>query len=206
MATKKHAQPGDETRKCNEFWSLGQWLGRWSLWHLGYADAMQHDRHNMSDMEENVCEDMDSDATYQREDDSDSESCGSDVNIEDVESDAMTFRRTSSCVNVCDSISEDNDEDTHFNGVWYTSSNDIDSECDGDLSSGASCTEEDDATLNETHISTNHVVHQAYDLTTPFNLSTRESRAHKLYDRACNSLSHMVTEATPSRYAVYAST
>lgn len=202
----KKTRAGDEKRKCKEFWSLGQWLGRWSLWHLGYADAMQHDTQNMTDVEENPCEDMDSDATYQREDDSDSDSSGSDVNIEDVESDALTFRRTSSCVNVCESNSEDDDENTHFNGVWYTSSNDIDSECDGDLSSGASCTDEDDATLNETHISTNHVVHHACHLSTPFNLSTRESRAHRLYDRACNSVSHMGSEATTPRYAVHAST
>ena len=202
----KKTRAGDEKRKCQEFWSLGQWLGRWSLWHLGYADAMQHDTQNMTDVEVNPCEDMDSDATYQREDDSDSDSSGSDVNIEDVESDALTFRRTSSCVNVCESNSEDDDENTHFNGVWYTSSNDIDSECDGDLSSGASCTDEDDATLNETHISTNHVVHHACHLSTPFNLSTRESRAHRLYDRACNSVSHMVSEATTPRYAVHAST
>ena len=202
----KKTRAGDEKRKCQEFWSLGQWLGRWSLWHLGYADAMQHDTQNMTDVEVNPCEDLDSDATYQREDDSDSDSSGSDVNIEDVESDALTFRRTSSCVNVCESNSEDDDENTHFNGVWYTSSNDIDSECDGDLCSGASCTDEDDATLNEPHISTNHVFHHACDLSTPFNLSTRESRAHRLYDRACNSLSHMVSEATTPRYAVHAST
>jgi hypothetical protein len=201
----KKTRAGDEKRKCNEFWSLGQWLGRWSLWHLGYADAMQHDRQDMTDVEVNLCEDMDSDATYQREDDSDSDSSGSDVNIEDVESDAITFCRTSSCVNVGDSISEDDDEETHFNGVWYTSSNDIDSDCDGDLCSGASCTDEDDATLNETHISTNHVHPHACALSTPFHLSTRESRAHKLYDRACNSLSHMVTEATTSRSAVHTS-
>jgi hypothetical protein len=192
----KKTRAGDEKRKCKEFWSLGQWLGRWSLWHLGYADAMQHERHNMSDdMEENLCEDMESDATYQREDDSDSSSCGSDVNIDDYESDAMTFRRTSSGVTVFDSISEDDDEETHFNGVWYTSSNDIDSECDGDFSSGGYTTDEFDAPLNE-----------RVGLTTPFNLSTRESRAHKLYDRACNSLSHMVTEVTTSRYAVHTST
>jgi hypothetical protein len=202
----KKTRAGDEKRKCNEFWSLGQWLGRWSLWHLGYADAMQHDTQNMTDVELNLCEDMDSDATYQREDDSDSDSSGSDVNIEDVASDALTFRRTSSCVNVSESISEDDDEHTHFNGVWYTSSNDIDSESDGDLCSGASCTDEDDATLNEPHISTNHVFHHACDLSTPFNLSTRESRAHRYYDRACNSVSHMVSEATTARYAVHAST
>jgi hypothetical protein len=159
-------------------------------------------------MEEYLNEDTDSDVTYQREDDSDSDSCGSDINVDDVETDAMTFRLTSSCVNVCDSLSdEDDDDDMHFNGVWYTSSNDNDSECDGDTGSGASCMDDDDddATVIETHISTNHEVHQAFDLSTPLNLSTRESRAHRLYDRACNRLSRLVPEPSTSRYAVHTS-
>ncbi len=207
MATTKHAQ-GISKRKCNEFWSLGQWLGRWSLWHLGYADAMQHDTQNMAEREEDLNEDTDSDVTYHREDDSDnSDSCGSDINVDDVETDAMTFRLTSSCVHVCDSLSDDDDDDDdiHFNGVWYTSSNDNDSDCDGDTGSVASCMDDDEATLIETHISTNHEVHQAFDLSTPFQLSTRESRAHRLYDRACNSLSRMVPEPSTSRYAVHTS-
>ncbi len=36
----KKTRKGDPVRKCAEFWSLGQWLGRWSLWQLGYADNM----------------------------------------------------------------------------------------------------------------------------------------------------------------------
>ena len=204
----KKTRAGDLKRKCNEFWSLGQWLGRWSLWHLGYADAMQHETQNTAEMEEYLNEDTDSDVTYQREDDSDSDSCGSDINVDDVETDAMTFRLTSSCVNVCDSLSDENDDDDmHFNGVWYTSSNDNDSECDGDTGSCASCMDDDDddATVIETHISTNHEVHQAFDLSTPFQLSTRESRAHRLYDRACNRLSRLVPEPSTSRYAVHTS-
>ena len=143
-------------------------------------------------MEEYLNEDTDSDVTYQREDDSDSDSCGSDINADDV----------------CDSLSEDDDDDDmHFNGVWYTSSNDNDSECDGDTGSGASCMDDydDDATVIETHISTDREVHQAFDLSTPLNLSTRESRAHRLYDRACNRLSRMVPEPSTSRYAVHTS-
>jgi hypothetical protein len=122
---------------------------------------MQHDTKDTAEREEDLNEDTDSDVTYQREDDSDSDSCGSDVNVDDVETDAMTFRLTSSCVNVCDSLSDDDDDDIHFNGVWYTSSNDNDSDCDGDMSSGASCIDDDDATFIETHISTNHEVHPA---------------------------------------------
>ena len=29
---------------CPEFWSLGQWLARWSMWNLGYGDAMDPER------------------------------------------------------------------------------------------------------------------------------------------------------------------
>ncbi len=29
---------------CPEFWSLGQWLGRWSMWNLGYGDSMDPER------------------------------------------------------------------------------------------------------------------------------------------------------------------
>jgi hypothetical protein len=167
---------------------------------------MQNDGENIADWEDHLSEDIDSDETYQREDDSDSDSCGSDLNVEDVESDAMTLRLTSSCVNDCESVSYDDDDDeTHFNGVWYTTSHEYDSDCHGDYSSAAYGLDEDDDTVMETHISTNHVLHQAHELSTPFNLSTRESRANKLYQRACNGLSLMVTESSTSRYTVHAS-
>jgi len=202
----KKTRAGDETRKCNEFWSLGQWLGRWSLWHLGYADAMQNDVEDIGDWEDHLSEDIDSNETYQRADDSDSDSCGSDINVEDVESDALTMHLTSSCVNDSESVSEDDDDNhTHFNGVWYTTSHEYDSDCNGDYSSAASGVDEDDNTVMETNISTNHVLHEAHDLSTPFNLSTRESRAKRLYQRACNGLSLMVTESSTSRYTVHAS-
>ncbi len=29
---------------CPEFWSLGQWLGQWSMWNLGYGDSMDPER------------------------------------------------------------------------------------------------------------------------------------------------------------------
>ncbi len=126
----KKTRAGDLKRKCNEFWSLGQWLGRWSLWHLGYADAMHNDGDDIADWEDHLSEDIESDETYRREDDSDSDSCGSDINVEDVKSDALTLRLTSSCVNDCESVSDDDDDDEiHFNGVWYITSHDYDSDC-----------------------------------------------------------------------------
>ena len=65
---------------------------------------MQNDGEDIGEWEDHLSEDIDSDETYQREDDSDSDSYGSDINVEDVESNALTLRLTSDCVNVCDSV------------------------------------------------------------------------------------------------------
>jgi hypothetical protein len=43
----KKTRKGDPIRKCAEFWSLGQWLGRWSLWQLGYGDTMHQPTDDM---------------------------------------------------------------------------------------------------------------------------------------------------------------
>ena len=40
---RKRARDGVPIETCPEFWSLGQWLGRWSMWHLGYGDEMDPD-------------------------------------------------------------------------------------------------------------------------------------------------------------------
>ncbi len=40
----KRTHDGAPTELCPEFWSLGQWLGRWSMWQLGYGDDMDPDR------------------------------------------------------------------------------------------------------------------------------------------------------------------
>jgi hypothetical protein len=39
----KRTREGAATELCPEFWSFGQWLGRWSMWQLGYADGMDPD-------------------------------------------------------------------------------------------------------------------------------------------------------------------
>jgi hypothetical protein len=44
----KRTRDGAPTELCPEFWSLGQWLGRWSMWQLGLADDMDPDRHQYS--------------------------------------------------------------------------------------------------------------------------------------------------------------
>jgi hypothetical protein len=41
---RKSTPSGADVELCPEFWSLGQWLGRWTMWGLGYGDAMDLDR------------------------------------------------------------------------------------------------------------------------------------------------------------------
>jgi hypothetical protein len=40
---RKRRRDGVPIETCPEFWSLGQWLGRWSMWQLGYGDDMDPD-------------------------------------------------------------------------------------------------------------------------------------------------------------------
>ena len=48
---RKRARDGVPIETCPEFWSLGQWLGRWSMWHLGYGDEMDPDLCQSSDFD-----------------------------------------------------------------------------------------------------------------------------------------------------------
>jgi hypothetical protein len=41
---RKRTRAGEPVQTCPEFWSVGQWLGRWSIWQLGYGDDMDPDR------------------------------------------------------------------------------------------------------------------------------------------------------------------
>jgi hypothetical protein len=41
---RKRTRACEPVQTCPEFWSVGQWLGRWSIWQLGYGDDMDPDR------------------------------------------------------------------------------------------------------------------------------------------------------------------
>jgi hypothetical protein len=41
---RKRTRVGEPIKTCPDFWSLGQWLGRRSMWQLGYGDDMDPDR------------------------------------------------------------------------------------------------------------------------------------------------------------------
>ena len=45
---RKRTRAGDPVQTCPEFWSVGQWLGRWSIWQLGYGDYMDPDHLSIS--------------------------------------------------------------------------------------------------------------------------------------------------------------
>ncbi len=67
VVTKRHAKAILSAAKCAEFWSLGQWLGRWSLWQLGYADNMTRSTADMStpyNHDTLACSDSDADESY----------------------------------------------------------------------------------------------------------------------------------------------
>ena len=46
---RKRTRVGEPIKTCPDFWSLGQWLGRRSMWQLGYGDDMDPDRCKRSD-------------------------------------------------------------------------------------------------------------------------------------------------------------
>ena len=82
---RKRTRDGVPIDTCPEFWSIGQWLGRWSMWQLGYGDEMDPDRCLSSDFETpngqgdlgDCNTDYDSDDTYTTE-----TSSNADVNDE----------------------------------------------------------------------------------------------------------------------------
>ena len=166
----KKTRLGAAKRKCEEFWSLGQWLARWSMWHLGYADAMNL---NSDDQWTNMCEDCvissdyESDASFDPHDCSDSE-----------------MGTTS------DNMSEDNDED-RWNGVWYASSQDYDS--DGDDTDSISESVDDHENSTDMDYARAEGLENLFPHSSPSRMSQHESRTHRLYDRACTAISRRCT-------------
>ncbi len=87
----KRTRVGEPIQTCPEFWSLGQWLGRWSMWQLGYGDDMDLDRipstaFNTPDAEGDRCDpntDIETDDTYSTETSSDEDAPYDDVSVSD---------------------------------------------------------------------------------------------------------------------------
>ena len=170
---------GELKRKCAEFWSLGQWLGRWSMWHLGYADAMKHDCDKLvlaATADDATKSDGDSDDNYNIAEDSDS---GSDSDsVSDCSDSGSDCSASCAAANAGNTGGADNVEESHWNGLWFANSSDDDMRDSNDEYSQSEDDTDDDNSSNSEDVDA-----------TPSDLSLRACRAQSLYGRACNSLS-----------------
>jgi hypothetical protein len=177
----KKTRKGDPVRKCAEFWSLGQWLGRWSLWQLGYADNMTRSTPDMSTTDNDdtfPCSDSETDESYNPIEGYESESSADDSD-----------EHSHGCGPLpCDvSINSEDAEEEHWNGVWYGTSEDYDVDSDegecilemGDTE-GASCSDSDDSDLYGLEAMCSH--------TPTSELSIRDSGRPSFFRRACNTI------------------
>jgi hypothetical protein len=142
------------------------------MWHLGYADAMNL---NSDDQWTNMCEDCVIRSDSESDDSFDPHDC-SDSEI-----------GTTS-----DNMSEDNDEG-RWNGVWYASSQDYDSDGDDTHSTSDSVDDHD----NSTHMDYTRPegLDNLFPHSSPTRMSQLECRANRLYDRACTAISRRCTTA-----------
>jgi hypothetical protein len=89
--------------------------------------------------------------------------------------------------NVSDNMSQDND-DEHWNDVWYATSDDYDSDCHD-----AYCTS--DADTSHIDDSMGEGLELIFPHGSPTRMSLREGMAQSLYERACNRVSRICTNA-----------
>jgi hypothetical protein len=107
------------------------------MWHLGYGDAMNL---NSDDQWTDICEDFVISNDSESDDSFNPHDCsGSEMSTSSSAVDESLVGTTS------DNMSEDTDED-HWNGVWYASSEDYDSDCDDTHSNSDSVEERENST------------------------------------------------------------
>ena len=191
---------GQVSKKCDEFWSLGQWLGRWSMWHLGYADSMKHE-HLFTVLDDGLsASEGETDDTYNVADDSDSDCTGSEGLDDDFDLDPLGLFPTRTLTTVLESRTDcdtDCDDDSNLNGLGYTSSDD-------DASDDTDNSQTFDRDVEEEDNSNDEGVKRHRTRSSPFHLSTRESRAQNFYVRACNGLSGISSLTDVTRNVVHA--
>ena len=198
----KKTRKGDPIRKCAEFWSLGQWLGRWSLWQLGYGDTMHQPTDDMwiPCPDETVpCCNSDTDDSYNPLENVDDESSSGTSSDED------------SHVSGSPDVMIDNDvEDEHWNGLWYAISDDYESTSDDNdcESTDEDGTSERSDTVGEsscdTDASDGDEHEDMFPLSAPCNMLSRDCRGQNLYGRACQTLSHVCSRQQRFENAVHA--
>ena len=185
----KKTRKGAPIVKCAEFWSLGQWLGRWTLWHLGYADNMNlaPDAWWNDDLTDDaVVSDAGTDASFHVSNCSDSESSDLDTCEECSDSEVVS-------VSGGDDTSGAEDGETHWNGVWYSSSDDYEDSDDNDYN----CTSDDDS---EAVTDDSNMVGLPEDCThgTPEPMSTPISQVRSVTRRSCNGRAKISVCAQPA--------
>jgi hypothetical protein len=193
----KKTRRGQVSRKRDEFWSLGQCLGRWSMWHLDYADSMKHE-HLCAVLDDGLSDSGgETDDTYNVADDSDSDSTGSEGIDDDFDLDPLCLSHTRSLTTVLES-SRDCDDESNFNGLWYTNSDDDESDDTDNYLIFDRDVEEDDDNSYVNNPRTDEGLLRNRTRATPFHLSTRESRAQNLFVRPCNGLSQLSSLTDPT--------
>lgn len=175
----KKTRKGAPIRKCAEFWSLGQWLGRWSLWHLGYADNMKPSPADMWAPERHdafAYSDLESDESYNPV-----EGRGSESSAYDSDEDCDGCAPDPGDV----SITSEDVEEEHWNGLWYGTSEDYDVESnDGDcvLETG----DQEGASSSDSSECDVYGREAIFPLTTTSQVSVRDSGRRNFFRRACN--------------------
>jgi hypothetical protein len=83
---RKRTCVGEPIQTCPEFWSLGQWLGRWPMWQLGYGDDMDPDRSPCSYFitPDEVCDGSDPNTGNDTDDAYTTETSSDDESLDDV--------------------------------------------------------------------------------------------------------------------------
>ena len=175
----KKTRKGEPIRKCAEFWSLGQWLGRWSLWQLGYGDSMQRRPAYMRTPATDdafALSDSDIDESYNPVEDIETESSAYDSDENCHGSASQTFEVV---------ITSEDAVEEHWNGVWYGTSEDYDLDShDGDCvletddNEGSSCSDSDESDVSG--------LEAIVPPPSPSQLSARHRRTNGFYGRACN--------------------
>ena len=204
---------GQVRQKCNEFWSLGQWLGRWSMWHLGYADSMKHEHHSTG-LDDVISESgVETDDTYNVAEDSDSDSTGSDSVDDDFDLEPVCLFHSQPLPTLLETSPDLDDESTFnglddestFNGLWYTNSGDDDSDDTDNYETIETDIEEDNDNTDVHNRRMDEGLQRNRTPTTPYQLSTRESRAQNYFVRSCNGLSRVCSLNLPTPNVVHAS-
>jgi hypothetical protein len=174
------------------------------MWHLGYADSMKHEHHFTGDDDGISDSGVETDDTYNVAEDSDSDSTGSDSVEDDFDLEPVCLSPSQPLTTVLETNPDLDDEST-FNGLWYINSGDDESDDTDNYETIETDEDEhnDNTDVNNRRMDEGLLCNRTP--TTPFQLSTRESRAQNYFVRSCNGLSRVCTLNLPTPNVVHVS-